>query len=57
MVSPIIPLEINLHYGVNDLTEPDEVWKQNILLLKKPETQCNFLKYKELFADYDYNPE
>jgi len=26
------------------LTEPDDVWKQNILLLKKPETQCNYLK-------------
>lgn len=42
MVSPIIPLEINLHYGVNDLTEPDEVWKQNILLLKNPKTQGIF---------------
>lgn len=56
MVSPIIPLEINLHYGVNDLTEPDEVWKQNILLLKNPKTQGTFLKYEELFADYDYYP-
>lgn len=37
--SPIIPLKVNLHSMLQQVTEPDEVWRENILLLKRPETQ------------------
>ena len=39
--SPIIALEIASNPSLQQITEPDDVWKENILLLKRPEVQSN----------------
>jgi hypothetical protein len=42
--SPIIPLQVSLHQSLQQVTEPNEVWRENILLLKKQETQSKMFE-------------
>lgn len=37
--SPITPLQISFSQSLQEITEPDDVWRENILLLKRPDIQ------------------
>ena len=39
MESPIVPMEISYSQGLQEMTEPDDVWRENILLLKRSDIQ------------------
>lgn len=40
--SPIVPLDVVFSHSLQELTEPDEVWRENIFLLKRPEVQSKW---------------
>ena len=40
--SPIIPLEISFNQSLQEITEPDDLWRENILLLKRKDIQQMF---------------
>jgi hypothetical protein len=44
--SPIVPLEVTFSASLQQETEPDAVWRENIFLLKRPDIQskCKFMK-------------
>lgn len=37
--SPIVPLEVIFSPSLQEETEPDAVWRENIFLLKRPDIQ------------------
>jgi hypothetical protein len=37
--SPIVPLEVVFSQALQEETEPDAVWRENIFLLKRPDIQ------------------
>lgn len=47
--SPIIPLEISFNQSLQEITEPDDLWRENILLLKRKDIQRNISLTQKCF--------